>query len=153
MKKWKTIVIFVISTLKFVYLQKFATKQKCLDLGPKVPYLGIFGVEFWKTIVIFEISTLKFVYLPNFARQQNYLNFGPKVPYLGIFGPEFWKTIVIFEISTLKLVKSGSLTHTVNFDIGSAFSKGPESAFSEGPGPSSGPLYKVCPAKHTPEKN
>ena len=27
----------------------------------KMPYLGIFGVEFWKTIVIFDISTLKFV--------------------------------------------------------------------------------------------
>ena len=33
-------------------------------------------------------------------------------------------------------IKNESLTHTVNFDIGSAFSKGP--------GPRSGPLYKVC---------
>ena len=31
-----------------------------------------------------------------------------------------------------------SLTHTVNFCIGSAFSKGP------GPDPSPSPLYKVC---------
>ena len=38
-----------------------------------------------------------------------------------------------------------SLTDTVNFGIRSAFSKGPGSVFSEGPGPGPGPLYKVCP--------
>ena len=30
------------------------------------------------------------------------------------------------------------------FDLGSAFAKGPGSAFSEVPGPGLGPLYKVC---------
>ena len=35
--------------------------QKCLNLGPKRPYLGPFWLEFGKTIVIFEISTLEFV--------------------------------------------------------------------------------------------
>ena len=54
--------------------------------------------------------------------------------YLSIFGLEFLKTIVIFEISTLKFVKHESLTHSMNFGIGSVF--------SEGLGP--GPLYKVC---------
>ena len=49
--------------------------------------------------------------------------------YLGILGVEFLKTIVIFEISTLELVKHEFLTHTVNFGIGSTFSKGPVSAF------------------------
>ena len=49
-------------------------------------------------------------------------------------GQNFKKIIVIFEISILEFVKSESLTHTVNFGIGPAF--------SEGPGP--GPLYKVC---------
>ena len=49
----------------------FAEKQKCLNLGPKMsywvflkkkmPYLGIFGLEFENNIVIFEISTLEFV--------------------------------------------------------------------------------------------
>ena len=57
---------------------------------------------------------------------------------------EFHFNIVIFEISTLKVVKNEFLTHTVNFDIGSAFSKGRGSAFSEGPGLGPGPLYKVC---------
>ena len=36
-------------------------KQKCLNLGPKWPYSGIFIIEFWTTIVILEISTLKFI--------------------------------------------------------------------------------------------
>ena len=42
----KTIVIFEISTVKVVCLQYFTKKQKCLNLGPKMPYLGIFGLEF-----------------------------------------------------------------------------------------------------------
>ena len=40
---------------------KFREKVKMPNLGPKMPYLGIFGLEFQKTIVIFQISTLKFV--------------------------------------------------------------------------------------------
>ena len=39
---------------------KFCEKQLCLNLGLKMPYLGIFGLVFKKTIVIFEISTLEF---------------------------------------------------------------------------------------------
>ena len=49
--------------------------------------------------------------------------------YLGIFRIEFKKSSVIFEISTLKFVKIESLTHAVNFGIGSAFCKGPGTAF------------------------
>ena len=41
-----TIVIFEVSTLEFVYLQNFTDKQKCQNLVPKMPYLGIFGLEF-----------------------------------------------------------------------------------------------------------
>ena len=44
----KAIVIFEISTLEFVYLQIFVKKQKCLNLGTKMPYLGIFGLAFKK---------------------------------------------------------------------------------------------------------
>ena len=87
-------------------------------------------------------------YLCIFGFLKNYcdiLNSAPsKMPYLGIFGLEFKKTIVIFEISTLEFVKHEPLTHTVNFGIGFAFSKGTASAFSQGPGPGQGPLYKVC---------
>ena len=57
----KTVVIFDISTLKFVYLQNFTKKQKCLNSGPKMPDLCIFGLKFESNIAIFEISTLEFV--------------------------------------------------------------------------------------------
>ena len=60
------IIIFEISALKFVRLQNFAKKQKCLNFGPKMPYWvfstkNAFFAYFWartlkKTIVIFEIS-------------------------------------------------------------------------------------------------
>ena len=45
----------------------------------------------------------------------------------------------LFKISTLKFIKSLS-----NFSIGSTFSEGPGSDFSEGLGPGPGALYKVC---------
>ena len=44
----------------------------------------------------------------------------------------------------LLFLKSTPVTQTLNFGIGSAFSKGPGSAFSEDPDLCSGPLYKVC---------
>ena len=56
----KIIVIFDISTLIFVYFQILAEKQKCLKLRTKMPYLGIFGLEF-ENIVIFEINSFEFV--------------------------------------------------------------------------------------------
>ena len=43
------------------------------------------------------------------------------------------------------LSKNESLNHTVNFGVGSVFSKGPGSVFFQGPGLGLGPLYKVCP--------
>ena len=65
------IVIFEISSLEFIELLNLTEKQKCLNLGPKMPYLGIFdkncffwvflGKSFKNTVVTFEISTLKFV--------------------------------------------------------------------------------------------
>ena len=57
----RTIVIFQISTLKFEYLQNFTKKQKCQNLGPKMPDLGIFGYSPKNNIAVFEISTLEFV--------------------------------------------------------------------------------------------
>ena len=69
-------------------LPKKKTKQKCLNFGPKTPYLGILAQEFLKAVMIFEM-----------------LRFGTKNTFLDIAGLELQKTIVIFEISTLKLVK------------------------------------------------
>ena len=44
------IVILEISTLKFVKLQNFLKKEKNLNLGPKIRYLGIFGLDFKKLL-------------------------------------------------------------------------------------------------------
>ena len=52
----------LLSNLKSAhYFQNFTKKQKCLNLGPKMPDLFIFGLELENNIVIFEISTFEFV--------------------------------------------------------------------------------------------
>ena len=61
--------MFDFSNPKFLYLQNFAKDKKCINLRPKVPYLGIFELELIKTIAIFEIATFEFVYLQNFAKK------------------------------------------------------------------------------------
>ena len=85
----KTIVIFEISSLKFVYLQNFTEKKKCLNLGPKIPKLRIFELDFENSVVIFEICTPEFFELQNFAEKRKYLNLWPKMPYFCVFGLNF----------------------------------------------------------------
>ena len=61
-------------------MQNFLKKQKCLNLGPKMPYLGIyqqklsylsiFGLEFEKNVVIFEIRVHKFVWFQSLVRKE-----------------------------------------------------------------------------------
>ena len=81
----KTIFIFETSTLKFVYLQNFTKKQKCLNLGPKVLYLGIFGLEFKKKLLSYLKPTpSNLSNCNNFVKKQKCLNLGPKMPYLRI---------------------------------------------------------------------
>ena len=55
------IVIFEISVLEFVFMQSLVQKWKCLNLGPRMPYLSTFGLVIENDIVIFEISTLEFL--------------------------------------------------------------------------------------------
>ena len=57
----KNIGIFEISVIRFALLESLMQKQKPLNLKPKIPDLGICGLEPEKTIFIFEISTLEFV--------------------------------------------------------------------------------------------
>ena len=64
-----------------------------------------------------------------FLQKKFFLNVGKTLSYLRIFVLEYEKTIVIFEISTLEFLKNEPLSHTVNFGIGSAFSRGPGSDF------------------------
>ena len=55
-------------------IPKFLERRtKCLNLGPKIAYLGIFRPDFWKSIVVLDIGTLKFVKLNNFVKQISYI--------------------------------------------------------------------------------
>ena len=42
----KAIVVFQMSTFKFVTMQNFRKKPKWPNVRPAMPYLGIFGLEF-----------------------------------------------------------------------------------------------------------
>ena len=66
-------------------MQNFTKKQKCLNLGPKMPDLCIFGLEFKSNIVIFETSTLEFVKLQNFAEKTKTPKFMSKNALFGYF--------------------------------------------------------------------
>ena len=57
---------------------KFLEKQKCLNLGPQFPYLGILGLEFANNFVIFD-AKLKI------------LKFGTKYTWFGYFWTRIWK--------------------------------------------------------------
>ena len=96
-------------------LRNFVKKCKCLNLGPIIPYLGIFGLEFENNIAIFEISTLEFVKLRNFVKKWKCVNLGQKNALFGYFGAiilkkychiwnlEFENNIAIFEIRTREI--------------------------------------------------
>ena len=70
-------------------MANFHEKQKCVNLGQKVSYLGISELEFKYDFALFEFSTLEFVSLKNFVKKWKCLNLGQKMPYLGIFWLEF----------------------------------------------------------------
>ena len=75
-------------------------KQKCLNLGPKMPYLGIFDQKCLTWVFLGMNLKKNYCHIWNqhpqmclFAKfhkkTKKCLNVGPKVPYLGIFGQEF----------------------------------------------------------------
>ena len=71
---WARILKMLLSYLKSapsnLSIWKISRKKKsCLNLGPKIPYLGVFRLVFSKSIVIFEISSFEFDQLQNFARK------------------------------------------------------------------------------------
>ena len=110
----ESIVIFEIS-IHFSICKISREKQKWLNLEPKMPDLGIFGLEFENNIVIFEISAPSNLCNCKISRKkQKCRNLRPKMPYSVLLTKNvlfgyFWirifkKIIVIFEISTLKFV-------------------------------------------------
>ena len=65
-------------------------------MGPKIPKLSVFGLEFENIIVMVQISILEFVLLQSVVQKNKSLNLERKMPYFRIFGLELEK-IVIFE--------------------------------------------------------
>ena len=83
-------------------MKNFAEKEKCPNLGPKIPYLGIFGLEF-QTMSYLKSAPSNLSNGKTFQKKQKCLNLGLNISSLDIFGQEFKKKpIAIFEINTLK---------------------------------------------------
>ena len=71
------------------------------NLGPKMPYFGIFGLGFEKTVWNHHPQICL---TANFVKKQKCLNLQPKMYDSGIFKLEFEKNTVIFVFSTLESV-------------------------------------------------
>ena len=64
---------------------KILMKTKCLNLGPKMPYLGIFRQKFKTNMIIFEISTLEFDFSGKFREKSKMPKFETKSALFGYF--------------------------------------------------------------------
>ena len=95
----KAIVIFEISALKFVWLQIWQKKQKCLNLKPKMSDLGICGLEFEKKYCHIWNQHLRICLIEKYRERTKMPKIGtknalfgyfwPKKPYLDTFELEF----------------------------------------------------------------
>ena len=87
----------------------FPAKKTFLNAGPKLFYLGTFGLELEKATVLwfFYISNLK-IFQTKFCSKIKILRFGTKIVLIRYFRLKFQKTRVEFEISILKFVNTQS---------------------------------------------
>ena len=95
-------------------------KKTFLNVGPKLFYLGILGLELEKATVLwlFYISTLKFFQI-KFCPNTNILKFRTKIVLIGYLALEFQKTNVKFEISILEFVNMQNfIQNQKNFKLG-----------------------------------
>ena len=82
----KTIVVFEISILEFIYMQSFIQKQKkTSNLGPKIPYLGIFVLQFNKSYYKAFNQNVRICEIIEFHPKQKKINLRLKILYLGIW--------------------------------------------------------------------
>ena len=101
-------------------MENFAKKQKCLNLGPEMSYLGIFGQEFTKSYFHIWIQHPQICANAKFREKLKIPKFGIKNTLFQYFCARIF-AIVTFKINTLELVKHESLTHKMNFGIGPVF--------------------------------
>ena len=91
----KIIIIFEISTLKFVKkkIKKNQVKPKKIKFGSKILVVWEYLGQNLKNITIFVISALDFFKLQSFVQKKKFLHFGPKMPYLSILCRIFEKLL------------------------------------------------------------
>ena len=75
----KAIVIIGINILDYFLKQSFMRKRKLLNLQPKLPDFGIFGLKL-EYNVISEISVLKFALMHTLVQKWKCLYLRPKMP-------------------------------------------------------------------------
>ena len=80
-------VVFEISILEFVNIQRFIQRQKPLNLGPKIPYLGIFGLQFNENYYQIFSRYSQICETLKFHPKQKKINLVAKMPYW-VFGLE-----------------------------------------------------------------
>ena len=90
-------------------IAKFCKKKKFLNLGTKMPYLGIFDQKYLNWVFLgWNLENWNqcpwICLVAKFGAKIKILKFETKMPDLEIFGLEFKNNIVIFEFSTLKFV-------------------------------------------------
>ena len=78
-------------------------KKKKLNLGPKIPYLGTFGLQFNKNYYQIFNQHTRICKTIEVSSETKKINLGSKMVYLGL-RLECWKTIVIFLINALQIV-------------------------------------------------
>ena len=83
----------------------FLAKKNFLNVGPKLFYLSIFGLELEKAAVLlfFYNSTIK-CFQTKYCPEIKIFKFGIKIVVIGYFGLEFQKPNAEFEISLLEFV-------------------------------------------------
>ena len=141
---WKNLFISEINTLEFVKSQSFIQNKEIWNQK----YLSrvVLGQNLKKNYCRIWNQHLQICQNAKFHVKWKKIKFGTKIALFGFFWTGNWKkTLAIFEISTLEFIKTQFLTITVNFGLGSTFSKSRGSISSEGPG--SGLLYNVCPER------
>ena len=85
---WKTIVIYEVNVLKFVFLQSLVQKRS-LNMRPNMTDLAICELAFENIFVFFEIRALKFFLFSKFCERIKMPKYEIKNTLLVFFGLQF----------------------------------------------------------------
>ena len=88
----KTTVIFEISNLKVVKLNNLTKIQKCLNLGRKTSYFGIYGLDFLKRLLYLKLPLLNLSKFEILAKEKTEIS-------------EFWTKTSLFWYLLVRLLK------------------------------------------------